>query len=367
MSIDNRPDKLAFIFGTRPEFIKLFPIVQEMAGKRNSLKVLTINTGQQMDLVNQIMGEFDFSPDYCIDAMLGNNTISMVMAKILEKLDVILENEKPSAVVVQGDTTTAYVGSLISFLKKIKVIHIEAGLRTYDNTSPFPEELFRRQISLMTDFHFASTQTAQENLIKEGIPENKIMVSGNTVIDSLRMALDVAGPSRNPIDQITLLVTFHRRENFELAVDELCLALRELTFRDSRVKIKFILHPNPNVRGKVLQYLRDCVNIELIEPLPYRAFVKLLAGVDVVMTDSGGIQEESTYLDKKLLIVRNTTERTEALTSKRARLVRPIKSEIVSSVLWAIDYEASTPENTQFAFGDGFSASRISKRIFEII
>lgn len=364
----NDPIKTAVIFGTRPEAIKLAPLIRRMADKPDLFQPITIVTAQHREMLDQVLELFSIKPDYDLSILRPRQTLAEITASAISGLDGILSKEKPDFVVVQGDTTTTFMGALSAFYHKIPVAHVEAGLRTQDKTNPFPEEINRRMTSVIADAHFAPTVKACQNLLAEGIVRDRIWLTGNTVIDALK---DVAGWNRkcdHPVlkrvaaEKLRMLfVTSHRRENQGQPQEEICSALIELvkTFRD--ILVVFPVHLSPAVRDTVLPRLRDQNRIVLLDPIDYLETIHFMKNSYLVLTDSGGIQEEAPGLGKPVLVLRSTTERPEGILAGTARLVGTNATRIVaeaSNLLCSPESYRKMSHATN-PYGDGRSSERI--------
>jgi UDP-N-acetylglucosamine 2-epimerase (non-hydrolysing) len=368
--------KILFIFGTRPEAIKLAPLILEFKKQKNFITKVCI-TSQHREMLEQVINFFQLPVDYDLFIMEHNQSLFKISSKIVQSIEPVFEEFQPDLIFVQGDASSAFLGALAGFYKKIKIVHIEAGLRSYNKYSPFPEEINRVLISHIADYHFAPTKKAKENLLKEGIKEN-IWVVGNTVIDALFLALKIVKNSdvqyKNffkflDFNKKIVLVTGHRRESFGEPFRQICLALKELAekFKDE-IEIVYPVHLNPNVRRPVFEILYGQKNIHLIEPLSYPYLVWLLEKSYFVLTDSGGIQEEAPSLGKPVLVMREVTERIEGIKAGTAKLVGVKKESIVkNSVKLLTDknlYQKMAKKKNPY--GDGESSQRIVKIISEI-
>ncbi len=360
--------KLLFIFGTRPEAIKMAPLILK-ARDGASFDVKIYVTGQHREMLYQVLDFFDIKPDYDIKIMHHDQSLFDVTADILKGLGNVLATEKPDVVLVQGDTTTAFVGALVAFYKKVPVAHVEAGLRSHNKYSPFPEEMNRILAGHIADYHFAPTTRAKENLIKEGIRDEAIFIVGNTVIDALFITLElIKGRDSefrsyfNYIDfsKKIILVTGHRRESFGEPFREICISLKEIAEKRD-VEIIYPVHLNPNVRKPVFDILSGIDNIHLIKPLEYPYLIWLMSKCFFALTDSGGIQEEAPSFGKPVLIMRNVTERTEGIEAGTARLVGTHKKTIVKESLRLLEAKAVYDEMASSVnpYGDGKSTGRI--------
>jgi UDP-N-acetylglucosamine 2-epimerase (non-hydrolysing) len=316
--------KIMVVFGTRPETIKLAPVVKELQ-KWSNLQVVTVATAQHRGLMDQVLHFFGIKPDFDLDIMKPNQDLFYTTQACLSGLNIVLSEIKPSMLIVQGDTTTALAAALAGFYHKIPVAHVEAGLRTATKYSPFPEEMNRRLISHLTDLHFAPTLAAKANLLREGINTDSITVTGNTSIDALIWGCqkDLKGPietDTSPFSK-TILLTLHRRENFGAPVLNIFSAIRNFVQRHSDYQIIFPVHPNPNIKELADSMLRDIPNIILIDPVDYSQMLYLMKNSHFILTDSGGIQEEAPTLGKPVLVLRESTERPEAVEAGCAQLV----------------------------------------------
>jgi UDP-N-acetylglucosamine 2-epimerase (non-hydrolysing) len=367
--------KILFIFGTRPEAIKLAPLILEFKKQKNFITKVCI-TSQHREMLEQVINFFQLPVDYDLSIMEHNQSLFKISSKIIQSIEPVLEEFQPDLIFVQGDASSAFLGALTGFYKKIKIVHIEAGLRSYNKYAPFPEEINRVLISHIADYHFAPTKKAKENLLKEGVKKN-IWVVGNTVIDALFLALKNVKKSEEQyknffkfldFNKKIILVTGHRRESFGGPFRQICLALKELAekFKDE-IEIVYPVHLNPNVRKPVFNILSGQKNIHLIEPLSYPYLVWLLEKSCFVLTDSGGIQEEAPSLGKPVLVMREVTERIEGIKAGTAKLVGVKKDSIVkNSVKLLTDknlYQKMAKKKNPY--GDGKSTERIVKIINE--
>lgn len=355
--------KFLIVFGTRPEAIKLAPLIQAL---RQSFSVCVCVTGQHRQMLDQVLDLFKIVPDHDLNLMTVNQGIDQLTANILQSLTPILKKESPDWLITQGDTTTTMVASLAAFYQQIPVAHVEAGLRTYNLKSPFPEELNRQLTSRMASLHFCPTASSRENLIKEGIASTQIHVTGNTVIDALYWVLkqDNLPPVRLPFDpkqQKTILVTGHRRENFGQGFEQICQALQSISQVRPDVQIVYPVHLNPNVQEPVKRILSGLKNVHLIEPLDYPQFVQLMNQSFLILTDSGGVQEEAPSLGKPVLVMRNTTERPEAVEGGTVRLVETNTEKIIEETLLLLDNPTIYQQmaRAQNPYGDGKASERI--------
>ena len=360
--------RVLFVFGTRPEAIKLAPVVRQLAGFPGQFEVRVAVTAQHRELLDQVLEAFSITPDYDLDVMTPGQSLFRSTSRILAALEGVLAHEHPDCVLVQGDTTTTLCGALGAFYAGIPVGHVEAGLRTGDMRQPFPEEMNRVLASRLATLHFAPTESAAQNLRREGVDPAHIFVTGNTGIDAVLQVRDAlaAGslastglPALDPRKKL-VLVTAHRRESFGEGFERICRALARLA-RRSDVELIYPVHPNPNVQDPVNQYLRDAPNVRLIVPLAYVSFVDLMRRARVLLTDSGGIQEEGPSLGKPVLVMREKTERPEAVQAGTARLVGTEEDRIVAETVLLLEDEAEYARRSHVhnPYGDGLASIRI--------
>jgi UDP-N-acetylglucosamine 2-epimerase (non-hydrolysing) len=359
--------KVLFIFGTRPEAIKLAPVIKSLQKDSRHFKVKICITAQHREMLDQVLTVFDIKPDYDLNIMKDNQTIFDINIRILNGLKGIIKKINPDLMFVQGDTTTAFVSALAGFYLKIPIAHVEAGLRTDDKYAPFPEEMNRQLITRLADFHFAPTQKAKENLLKEGVKKENIRVTGNTVIDALKLCLKMHSKvdlpvlkNINPQNRI-VLVTVHRRENFGKPFENICRALKQIVNNHPNVEIIFPVHPNPNIRKPAHKYLSGVNRIHLIPPQYYLPFAHLMKASYLILTDSGGIQEEAPTLGKPVLVLRDKTERPEAINAGTAKLVGSDFSRIVeeTNLLLTSSIRYQKMAQARNPFGDGKASKRI--------
>lgn len=361
--------KVMTIFGTRPEAIKMAPVVRALKSKPGVFEPVVVVTGQHREMLDQVLSLFGIQPDHDLDVMTPNQTLASMTGRILERLDPILVGEQPDWVLVQGDTTTAMVGSLAAFYRQVKVGHIEAGLRTHDKRQPFPEEINRRITSVMADLHFAPTGWAANNLRAEGHPDDRIVVTGNTVIDAIQSVAEMPFDPRGHFpeelietEKRIVLVTAHRRENFGQGILDICDALRTLASERDDIHIVYPVHLNPNIKEPVERELGDAPNIALLPPLDYQPLVWLMKQSYLIISDSGGIQEEAPGLGKPVLVLRDTTERPEGVEAGTVRLVGSDTQHILESARWLLDdpSEYSTMARAENPYGEGHAAELIT-------
>ena len=364
------PWPVAIIVGTRPEALKLAPLIRALKERPRRFAPLVIATGQHREMLDQVLSLFQITPDVDLDLMRPNQTLKRITADVVQTMGETLAHLRPRLVIVQGDTTTAFASALAAFYGRIPVAHVEAGLRSGDPANPFPEEINRRLTAVLTDLHFAPTPLARRRLRREGVPVRKIAVTGNTIIDTLNALLtrDPAGsrPRPGPIDlaldgRRLLVVTSHRRESWGHELESICHAIRELVTRFADLVVVYPVHLNPNVRDTVHRVLRDVERVHLIPPLDYAAFVRLMREAYLILTDSGGIQEEGPTLRKPLLVLRKVTERPEAFRAGLAKLVGTDRASIVAAVSRLLTDGVAYRDMTADAnpYGDGHAADRI--------
>lgn len=373
MKGSRKRNRFLIVFGTRPEAIKLAPVIYEL---RKIGDVSVCVTGQHREMLDQVLRFFSIVPDYDLDVMKQDQSLFNVTTDSLRLLEGVIEKSRPDMIIVQGDTSTAFVSALAGFYKKIKVTHVEAGLRSFNKYSPFPEEVNRVLVGHIADYHFAPTEKARANLLKEGIPGKNIFVVGNTVVDALFRGLDIVKKDEKKFNDYfgfvdfskkVILVTGHRRESFGKPFENICHALKEIAQED--IEIVYPVHLNPNVRGQVYPILQKVKNIHLIEPLEYPYLIWLLAKSYMVLTDSGGIQEEAPSLGKPVLVMRDVTERTEGIDAGTAKLVGTGRKEIVESVQALLNNKVKYERMAKAInpYGDGKTSIRIKNIIKELI
>ncbi|MDI6791381.1 MAG: UDP-N-acetylglucosamine 2-epimerase (non-hydrolyzing) [bacterium] len=361
--------RVLVVFGTRPEAIKLAPVIKEFGKYPERFQCITCVTAQHRQMLDQVLNLFEIEPDHDLNIMQKNQTPKEALVNALNGLEDVYAGEKSEIVLVQGDTTTTLAASLAAFYQRIKIGHIEAGLRTGDKYNPFPEEINRRLTSHLADFHFVPTVRARDNLLKEGIKEKKIFLTGNTVIDAL---LEVAGRDYEFKDTRlrelkgkVILVTAHRRESFGQPLENLCLALKEIAQKTEAVEIVYPVHLNPRVQQTVYPLLDGVPNIHLLEPLDYEPFVHLMKKSWLILTDSGGIQEEAPSLGKPVLVTRKVTERPEAVEAGTAKVIGTDKETIIENIHLLLQDESVYRRMSRAInpYGDGRAAERIVRQL----
>ena len=370
--------KVLVVFGTRPEAIKMAPVVQSLLRNEEYFETKVCVTAQHREMLDQVLHFFNIIPDYDLDLMKPNQSLNQLGANILIHIDKVLIDFIPDLVLVHGDTTTSSMVALAAFHRQIKVGHVEAGLRTYNKWAPYPEEINRQMTGRIADFHFAPTNRSAENLIDlEKVDRSSVFVTGNTVIDALFWGIDHVNENRLDIENIKrfintekklIVVTGHRRENFGQKFENFCEALLKIASRDD-VQLIYPVHLNPNVQQVVNKYLSNNQAIHLIDPLDYEAFIWLLNQSYIIITDSGGVQEEAPSLGKPVLVTRDVTERQEAVDEGTVKLVGTNIDTIVNSCFDLLDNEETyrNMETKHNPYGDGKAAQKIAEIIKVIV
>jgi len=374
--------KILIVFGTRPEAIKMAPVVHELKKYSKLVVSRVCVTGQHREMLDQVLNLFEIEPDYDLHAMRENQTLFDITVEGLRKLEDVLRKEKPDIILVQGDTTTTFIASLAAYYLKIRIGHVEAGLRTKDKFNPFPEEINRRLADCLADLYFAPTVRAKDNLLREGIDKERIFVTGNTVVDALLMTVERQKDERiqrkfekkflsdygiSLDNRKLILVTGHRRESFGKGFEDICKGLKKIAQSNNGLQIIYPVHLNPNVQKPVRRILGELGNIYLIEPLDYFSFVWLMNKSYLILTDSGGIQEEAPSLGKPVLVMRKTTERPEGIEAGVAKLVGTDNERIFSETMRLLANERlyKSMSKRLNPYGDGHAAKRIVKIILE--
>lgn len=363
--------KVLTIVGTRPEAIKLAPVILALKSRKHIQSVVCA-TGQHRQMLDQALNLFQITPDIDLNIMTAGQSLPELTGNVITRVDAVLKETRPDLVLVQGDTTTVMASAMACFYNKIRVGHVEAGLRSHHRYSPFPEEMNRRVASVLASYHFAPTQLAQAALLEENIPEDSVFMTGNTVVDALRL---MAEKTRKPyIDGLLnscmitgdaarklILVTAHRRENFGRNFEQICHALKDIATRNENAVIVYPVHLNPNVQEPVFRILKDVERIILTAPLEYDGLIHLLSESHLVLTDSGGIQEEAPSFGKPVLVMRSETERPEGITAGVARLVGPEREAIVYETEKLLRDESAYRKMARAVnpYGDGRAAERI--------
>ena len=368
--------KILIVFGTRPEAIKMAPLVKEFQKDIVNFEIKVCVTAQHREMLDQVLDLFQIKPNYDLDIMKSGQNLYDITSSILLKIKPILEDFNPNVVLVHGDTATTFATSLAAYYQKIKIGHVEAGLRTGDLYSPWPEEGNRRLTGILADYHFAPTDTSMQNLLKEDINKASIFVTGNTVIDALKLVVNRIDSNKDlklsientiiqagfkDINSKFILVTGHRRENFGQGFLNICEALKVLAKNNPDINILYPVHLNPNVRKPVNELLSDISNIKLVEPFQYEEFIYLMSKTYLILTDSGGIQEEAPSLGKPVLVMRETTERPEAVGAGTVKLVGSDQKNIIKAVQKLINdnSEYQKMSKAHNPYGDGRSSEKI--------
>jgi UDP-N-acetylglucosamine 2-epimerase (non-hydrolysing) len=367
--------KTIVIFGTRPEAIKLFPVINALK-MQNKISCEVLVSAQHREMLDQVISISGILPDYDLNIMQPGQSLDALTARLLESIGAVLDQAKPDRVVVQGDTATAMTGALAAYYRKIPVSHVEAGLRSYNIYQPWPEEVNRKIIGTIADQHFAPTEVSAAALKAEAIPDDRVFVTGNTVIDALHWVTDrishrpelAAGLSNLEArfkGKKIIGVTTHRRENFGDGMENIAAAIKAIAARDD-VACIFPVHMNPNVRAVMDNALGDLPNVAMIEPLDYPHFARLLSISHIMLTDSGGVQEEAPALGKPVLVMRDTTERPEGVMAGTAKLIGTDKNRIISEIFTLLDDDAaySAMARAHNPFGDGKASQRIAEIIY---
>ncbi|MDD5006817.1 MAG: UDP-N-acetylglucosamine 2-epimerase (non-hydrolyzing) [Syntrophorhabdaceae bacterium] len=378
--------KVLVVLGTRPEAIKMAPVINKLEEHKSRFATIVCVTAQHRHMLDQVLSIFKISPDYDLNIMKKDQDLFDITEKTLKGLKDVLGTVRPDAILVQGDTTTAFVAGLAAFYTKVPIGHIEAGLRTYNKYSPFPEEINRHLLSVLADYHFAPTQWSRSNLLKEGIPEDRVWVTGNTVIDALMEVVSGQGSGvrkrffeeffrkKYDLELSTknlklILVTGHRRENFGEGFENICKALRKIAEQRKDVIVVYPVHLNPNVQRPVKRILGKVKNVCLIEPLGYEEFVFLMSRSFLILTDSGGIQEEAPSLGKPVLVMRNTTERPEGIEAGVVKMVGTNEKNIINGTLELIEDKDVYMRMSRSAnpYGDGKASEKIADILFSVL
>lgn len=368
------PIKVMTVFGTRPDAIKMSPVVLELQRFPEKVDVVVTVTGQHREMLHQVLDVFQVKPQYDLDIMRPKQSLAEITTRSLEGLERIILKEHPDIVLAQGDTTTTFAASLAAFYNKVAIGHVEAGLRTDNKYDPFPEEINRRLTTVLADLHFAPTPAAKKNLQAEGIPTGRIFVTGNTIIDAL---LSVAGRPWTFADPVManmgidgrrmILVTAHRRENWGEPMANICAAIKRIVENFADTEVVFAVHKNPIVRETVFPILGETERIHLIEPPDYVPFVHMLKRAFLILTDSGGVQEEAPALGKPVLVMRRTTERPEGVEAGTARLIGTDAEDIYKAAAKLLtDADAySSMAKASNPYGDGHASVRIREALFK--
>jgi len=377
--------KILVVIGTRPEAIKMAPLIKELRRTSDRFEVMICSTGQHRKMLDQVLSLFEITPDYDLDLMAPGQDLFDISSKVLIGIKKIIGLTNPDLILVHGDTTSAFIAALGGFYSRIPVGHIEAGLRSHNLSSPFPEELNRQMISKIAKWHFAPSDHAMKNLILENISQDSVFNTGNTVIDALRYTLDLIDKDpviqeevRVALDEVLdfswekdqfVLITGHRRENFGKGFLEICTAIKSLAIEFPQFKFVYPVHLNPNVRSPISKLLSSIDNIYLIEPLEYRAFITLLKSCNFVLTDSGGIQEEAPFLGKPVLVMRDVTEREEAVIAGTALLTGANATQIINAAKSLIQTEEKylKMSGAHNPYGDGYASTEIARILKRVV
>lgn len=359
--------KVIVVFGTRPEAIKMAPLIKELE-KVPQIQCIVCVTAQHREILDQVLETFNITPQYDLNIMKAKQSLTGITCSVLSRLGEIFEKEEPDIVLVHGDTTTTFAASLAAFYRKIHVGHVEAGLRSHDKFSPYPEEINRKLTGALADLHFSPTKTSKENLLKEGIDESSIFVTGNTVIDAMKFTIKedyiFENHELNQIDyknKKVIVVTAHRRENWGIGIENICNALKILVEENQEVEVLYLVHPNPVVKDMVQGILKDVNRVHILQPIDTSEIHNLMKKAYLIMTDSGGIQEEAPHLGKPVLVLRTVTERVEA---EHAGTVRLVGTDIDKIVLEANKLLRDADEYNRMStsinpYGNGDASSKI--------
>ena len=373
--------KILITFGTRPECIKLAPIIKEIENNTDRFNLTICSTGQHKEMLDQVLDFFEIKPDIFFNLMTDNQSLESLSSKVLFKMSNLLSKFNPDIILIQGDTTTAFLTALVAFYNKIKVGHVEGGLRTYNKYNPFPEEINRQLISKVADLHFVPTKKSYNNLIAEGSDPKGVFLTGNTIVDAIEWSISKIKKNKLKIEsndffkgvfsdgknKKIILVTMHRRESFGVDIENVCHALKEIADKYENIKIVYPVHLNPNVKNPVFKILSGLQNVILTEPLDYESFVWLMNLSSFIVTDSGGVQEEAPTFKKPVLVIRKFTERVESLELGISKLIGTDRDSIVKHISELLDnkeiYAQMIPKSNPY--GDGKASERIAKIIID--
>lgn len=360
--------KVMVVAGTRPETIKIAPVIKKLFDYPDEFQTIIVATAQHRELLDQAFSLFNIKPDIDLDLMSHRQGLPELTGRVLNSMSAILSEVKPDIMLVQGDTTTVFAGTLAAFYQKIPVAHIEAGLRSHDNYNPFPEEINRRLTTVMTEIHFAPTLSAKKALLNEGIPDKKIVVTGNTVVDALlhisQLPFSFRDTSLKDLDfdkYRLILVTSHRRESWGQELQNICEAIKELVQRHPDIMVVYPVHPNPVVKETAGRILSGIDRVRLVDPLDYMTFINLMKKSHMILTDSGGLQEEAPTLKKPLLLMRKVTERPEAFDAGMAKIVGTDREKVIQEAERLLNDAGLCHKMTgsKNPYGDGKAADRI--------
>lgn len=368
--------KIITVFGTRPEAIKMAPVIQELNKYPESIKQIICTTAQHREMLDQVLKVFEITPNYDLNLMQPNQRLSPLICMVMTALDSVFYQEQPDWVLVHGDTATAIAASLVAFYQQVKIGHVEAGLRTGNKAQPFPEEANRHMIDVLATLCFAPSLKGQDNLKTEGVPESSIIMTGNTGIDALRMVLPQAKgvPLETLVGDLAgkrlILVAVHRRENFGQPLEQICQALRQVAYQHPEdVHIVFVEHLNPNIFEPARKMLRGVPNLSCIEPVDYVTMVALMSRAYLILTDSGGVQEEAPSMSKPVLVFGEVTERQEVVEAGLAKLVGTVTQMVVAEVEQLLQdsfaYQNMVDSVKVCPYGDGFASQRIVRAILK--
>ncbi len=363
--------KILTIFGTRPEAIKMAPLVKELQGRKEFDSKVCV-TAQHREMLDQVLNLFDIIPDYDLNIMKDKQSLTGITTRVLKGLEEVFEKEKPHMILVHGDTTTTFGGALAAFYQRIKVGHVEAGLRTFDKYFPFPEEMNRKLTASIADLNFAPTKGSKDNLLREGVEEKSIVITGNTVIDAMYHTIDngytFESDELNSIDfanKKVIMITAHRRENWGEGIENICYALNKIIEDNEDAELVYLVHLNPVVKDVVNQHLKDKERVHLLPPLDTKETHNLMNKCYMIMTDSGGLQEEAPHLGKPVLVLRDVTERPEAIKAGTVKLVGTDKENIIkeANLLLKNKEEYEKMSKAINPYGDGKASIRIADAI----
>lgn len=357
--------KVMVVFGTRPESIKMAPVIKELKKAPDKFEVIVTVTAQHREMLDQVLEIFDILPDYDLDIMKKSQTLSYLSSSILEKMDNVMKKERPDIVLVHGDTTTSFITSLVAFYNQIKIGHVESGLRTYEKYNPFPEEMNRQMTDVLADIYFAPTQESYANLLNEGRKEDKIYITGNTVIDALKTTIQ-NGYQHEVMSKVkkgskTILLTVHRKENLGQPIRSIFSAVAEVVEQYPDVEIIYPVHPNPVIQKLAYEKLGNKKRIHLIEPLNVVEFHNLMKDCYLILSDSGGIQEEAPSLGVPVFVLREHTERQEGVNVGVVKMIGTSEKDIIKEVKQVIEEEEKYKKMKDIVnpYGDGFASQRI--------
>lgn len=361
--------KVMFVIGTRPEAIKMASVIMECKKYSNAILSIVIAVSQHESLLSQALEMFNITPNYNLHVMKKGQTLFNLHSRILQKIEPLFEKINPNIVLVQGDTTTAFVSALAAYYKKIDIGHIEAGIRSFNKYDPFPEEINRKLIDSISDFHFAPTKISRENLIKEGIDRNTISITGNTIVDTLYFILKRKW--KNNLKQVNwrkkiILVTLHRRESFGHTLSQIADALNLIANKNKDIEIIFPIHPNPNVKNVMEKTLDKTENIKIFEPFDYITFVNIMKKSFLILTDSGGVQEEAPYLGIPTFVLRNLTDRPESIKTGFTKVIGTQSENIIKNVQIFLDSK-DLPKGIGRKFINPYGDGKASEKIIKVI